>query len=256
MEKEFTRTYAASAAECSAQGVLSLNSLVFRIITIATDHANSLGIGNPAMADINAGWVLARLTLQMTEYPAAYSEYTVTTWVESWNRRFSERCFEITGADGRTMGYARSVWMVMGTESHANVGLAHLTLPDDIISGRPCPIPRQAKHPVLTDDTPGSSTTAYTFQYTDIDFYGHVNTLRYLQLLQNCFPMQQYTTHLLSRFEIAFMHECYYGETASIHSIHEPSEQPDTRCHALSITTPRAACVRARMYFTNACSEQ
>lgn len=250
MKKLFTQTFTVSAAECNAQGCLSLNSLVFRIITIATDHANSLGIGNPVMASIGAGWVLARLTLQMTGYPPAYTDYTITTWVETWNRRFSERCFEITAPDGHTLGYARSVWVVMGTDSHTNVGLDHLTLPDGIIADKPCPIARQSKYPAMSADTPGVTVSVYTFRYTDIDFYGHVNTLRYLQLLQNRFPMQLYATHLLHRFEIAFMHECYYGETATILALPEYPEETGTPCHAITLTTPRATCVRARLSFT------
>lgn len=258
MEKHFTQCFTVSAAECSAQGCLSLNSLVFRLITIATDHANSSGIGNPAMASMGAGWVLARLTLQMTAYPAAYSGYSITTWVETWNRRFSGRCFEITDAHGHTLGYSRSVWVVMGTDSHTNIGLAHLSLPDSIVSTKPCPIARQTKHPVLSEDAPDVNVTRYTFQYTDIDFYGHVNTLRYLQLLQNRFPLSLYTSHLLHRFEIAFMHECHYGETATILSApEEPAALPDNTdhrasCHALTLSTERGTCVRARLIFTPA----
>ncbi len=265
MEKHYTQTFTTSAAECCAQGRLSLNSLVFRLISIATDHANALGIGNPAMAHLGAGWVLARLTLQMTEYPAAYSDYNITTWVETWNRRFSERCFEITDAHGKTLGYSRSVWVVMGTDSHTNIGLGHLTLPDGMVSAKPCPIARQVKHPVLTEDYPGVTVTRYTFQYTDIDFYGHVNTLRYLQLLQNLFPLSIYSTGLLRRFEIAFMHECYYGETATILSAQEsgdahpyPADRsvlPDITCYAMTLVTPRATCVRARLIFAPAQSD-
>lgn len=210
------------------------------------------------MAHLGAGWVLARLTLEMTAYPAAYSVYNITTWVETWNRRFSERCFEITDDHGHTLGYSRSVWVVMGTDSHTNIGLAHLTLPDGIVSTKPCPIPRQTKHPALTEDNHEVNVARYTFQYTDIDFYGHVNTLRYLQLLQNRFPLSLYATHLLHRFEIAFMHECHYGETATILSAPETSDtlpgntDHGASCHALTLSTERATCVRARLIFTPA----
>mgnify|MGYP002508154710 CR=1 FL=1 len=70
-----------SANESNPEGELAVNILVGNIIEIATAHANMLGIGNPAMAHLGAGWVLSRLTIEMTRYPKCNTSYVLKTWV-------------------------------------------------------------------------------------------------------------------------------------------------------------------------------
>lgn len=238
MENELIRHFHCTAALCDAQQELSLLSLSSDLIETATAHADALGIGNAAMP--GRGWVLARLTIEMSSFPKALSEYRITTWVESWNRHFSERCFEIQDMDGKTSGYARSVWMVMDLTTHANAGLDHLQIPYGVVSDRPCPIPRQSRHKPLIDP----EVMLYRFVYSDIDFYRHVNTLRYIQLLLNRFSLEHFDAFRIARFEIAFMHECYYGETGRI-EVQKHGNEAD-----MAITTERAPALKARIRFT------
>lgn len=220
MNPEYSETYFLSAGETNPEQELSLPLLTAKIIDIATAHANSLGIGNPAMAHIHAGWVLSRLTIEMTSYPCVNDTYTITTWIESWNRRFSERAFMIT-CDGHVMGYARSIWMVMDIESRHNVGLSHLNLSPDMISARPCPIARQTRHcqivPMDTTSLPAGAikatapATPYTFKYCDLDSYRHVNTVRYVTMLLNQFTLADFDATFVDRLELSFLHETRYG---------------------------------------------
>ena len=122
-DKVYSQAFFLSAGEVNAEAELSLPLLTAKIIDIATAHANSLGIGNPSMEERGAGWVLSRLTIEMTRYPRVNENYTLSTWVESWNRHFSVRCFCISDPEGKPMGYARSIWMVMNTRTRDNEGL-------------------------------------------------------------------------------------------------------------------------------------
>ncbi len=215
MEKELEKHFYVSAAEGNARGEISMVMLVSRLIGIATDHANSLGIGNPAME--GAGWVLSRLTIEAARYPAVNEEYSIITWIEGWNRHYSERCFHLLDKEGRVICQARSIWMVIDLKHHTNVGLSHLTLGEDMISARVCDMARQQRH--RGDNWDREAT--YRFAYTDIDFYRHVNTLRYIQLLLNQFPLSLYDRHHVQRFEIAFINEGHYDEEVKILSRRE-----------------------------------
>lgn len=219
-----TQSFFLSAGETNAEQELSLPLLTAKIIDIATAHANALGVGNPAMADLGAGWVLARLTMEMFEYPHVNDTYQLSTWVETWNRHFSERCFSVE-CNGRTMGYARSVWMVMGTDSHRNIGLSHLTPPGNMIYDRPCPIARQARHrnivppeckPDAQDLVATAPLTQYTFRYCDLDAYRHVNTVRYVSLLLNQYTLDDFDRTAVERMELSFLHEARYGTAVNV----------------------------------------
>jgi len=226
MEKLYSQDFFVSANESNPEGELALNILVSDIISIATAHANSLGIGNPAMEHLNAGWVLSRLTVEMKRYPKVNQNYRINTWVEAWNRHFSARDFEILDEEGNTLGYARSIWMVLNTVTHENFGLSHLSLTPEIVLDKECPIRRQEKHlDILNGDSAATSNSAltanlpvydYTFKYNDIDFYRHVNTVRYLTLLLNSYSLSDFDRSFVSRIELSFLHEGNFGETVEI----------------------------------------
>lgn len=213
MESSFSRSWFLSAAEVNAQGELSLPLLTQKIIDVATGHANSLGIGNPSMASLGCGWVLSRLAVEMEEYPQVNQTYSITTWVETWNRRFSVRNFTVNDASGNVIGHATSVWMVLNYRTRENAGLSHLSLAPDMISGAAVPIARPGRHAVTEA---AQTDRTYTFRYCDLDFYRHVNTVRYIDLLLNTFTLECMDTHRVSRLDIAFMHEGHYGQTVRI----------------------------------------
>lgn len=236
MITEYSQDYLVSANEANAEAELAVSVLVSNLIEVATRAALELGIGNPTMSHLNAGWVLSRLSVEMTSYPKVNTPYRIITWVEGWNRHFSVRDYEIQDIDGNTFGYARSIWMVLNTVTHENFGLSHLTLPDGSISDRPCPISRQEKHVDIsrynTPDSSSSSLTAnvedrlYTFQYNDIDFYRHVNTVRYVSLLLNSYSLDDFDRNYLSRLELSFLHEGNFGETVEIRRFNHSDPHP------------------------------
>lgn len=222
------KTYFLSANDANAEGLLSLTSLTSNIIDIATDHANALGIGNPSMADMKAGWILSRLTIDLKKSPKVNTHYILKTWIEDFNRHYSARCFSISSPDGEIYGYSRTIWLIIDTESHKNLGLGHLTLPDDLILGDKAPIPMQEKHfPIVGDEEEisGKAIRAthkpflYTFRYCDLDFYRHVNTVRYVTMILNQFTLKEHDTTRVKRIELSFLHEASYAmETKMLRS--------------------------------------
>lgn len=224
MKAVFSEERFVSANEGDASGRLALHKLVGSVIEVATAHANHLHIGNPDMEGIG-GWVLSRLTIEMEEYPRVDTTFRVFTWIEDFNRHFSLRAFRFEAADGSVLGYARTIWMVINPVTHANVGLSHLSIDPALIHGEKVPIERQKRHrPIVCDypeQTPGVLTAScpprqYTFKYCDIDYYRHVNTVRYFVLLLNQFTLDEMDRTMISRFEISFMHEGAYGMTVDI----------------------------------------
>ena len=221
MEALYKETFFLSAGEANAEKEMSLPILVSKIIDIATAHANSLGIGNPSMTHLNAGWVLSRLTIEMESYPEVNCDYSISTWIESFNRHFSERAFCISSPDGKVYGYARSIWMVMDTVNHSNIGLSHFSIPEELILGENPPIQKQAKHTLIeervNEETPKGVLAAthpiyvYRFKYCDLDFYRHVNTVRYVSLLLNRFTLEEHDEYFVRRLELSFLHEAKYG---------------------------------------------
>ena len=90
----------------NAEGEMSLPLLVSKIIDIATAHANSLGIGEiPRWRHEPWMGALAYHTGDGEGYPRVDSTYTLTTWVESWTRHFSERIIMIADENGEPLWF-------------------------------------------------------------------------------------------------------------------------------------------------------
>lgn len=118
--------------------------------------------------------------------------------------------------------------MVLDMTTHDNFGLAHLSLPDESVYEEPCPIAPQAKHteilPYLTSESNANPKALkanvpdaeYTFKYNDIDFYRHVNTVRYITILLNRYSLEEFDRNFVNRLELSFLHEGSFGDTVSI----------------------------------------
>ena len=234
MEKFYREKFFLSASDCNAEQELALTVLTGKLIETATSHANHLGIGNPMIEakDMHAGWVLARLTIEVKSYPKANESYEIKTWVESYNRHFSMRCFEISTPEQGVCGYARSVWMIMDTDKHTNVNLTLFPLPAEVISGEPVPISMQAKHTfIFTEEEKQKDNNSlianhpaifHKFLYSDLDSYRHVKTVKYVTLLMNRFSLHDHDVNFVRRLELSFLHEAKYGiETQLLRSENE-----------------------------------
>lgn len=223
MQQFIEKHYFLSASDANAEGTVSFISLTRNIIDIATDHANSLGIGNPMMKqmNMNAGWILSRLTIDLEEAPKVNTVYVLKTWIEDFNRHFSTRCFKISSPEGKVYGYSRSIWLVIDTDTHKNLGLSHFNLPQNMVLGEEAPISRQEKHfPIYKTGEESLASKSnfathepfyYTFKYCDLDFYRHVNTVNYIRMILNQFSLKEHDETTVKRIELSFLHEASYG---------------------------------------------
>ena len=213
MIKEYSQTFTLAAVESNAQGMMPLTLVIDRCILLATLHANALGIGYAGLIERGWGWVLSRINVEVLRYPEINEQYTVTTWIEGFNRMYSDRVFLFTDADGNPIAHGRSMWVAIDMRLRTAVDLSALNPESFPLGTGQCPLPKIPKLPPLKDP---DSSAAYTFQYADIDFNRHVNTVQYVRLLLNQWPLEHYDSHSIRSFNIAFQHECHFGEEVSL----------------------------------------
>ena len=239
--KEFSKTYYLSAGQCTPQGELPMPLLLRRIIDVATLHANSWGVGYAYLIAYGQAWVLSRLTVEMQHWPRIDEHYTLVTWIEDYNNHFSQRSFEVQDEHGVTIGYARSIWMVIDLNKRSGADMTSMQHIREHISPRLCPIAPQNKLRPLT----AGSENHYQFTYIDCDFNCHVNTVRYLELIMNQFDMTHYDCYQFSRLEMAFVKETRYGEEAIVRLTRD-----DDITWRANIMIDETDHVRSRLVFT------
>jgi acyl-ACP thioesterase len=130
-------------------------------------------------------------------------------------RLFTDRNFELVNKDGKTIGYARSVWAMISMETRKPADL--LTLHGESLnqyaSDRECPIAKPGRIKVMQD----APVAEYLTKYSDIDINGHVNSIKYIEHILNLFSMDTFKKKQIKRFEIAYVAESYYGDTLSFY---------------------------------------
>lgn len=243
--KIYTHKYQLTAAQCNAQRELAPAMLVQHIIEVSTEHADALGVGFKQLAAHGTLWVLSRITFEVKRFPRLNEEYSLSTWVEGYNRHFSERNFEIRGGDGEVIGYARTIWVSINMETRRPANLAGFEFLSEVVSDKECPIAKQGKlHPI----EPPQMCHPYRFQVSDIDVNRHVNSSRYVELVINQMDLNTYDRFFVSRFEIEFRHEAHYGDDVEVCSSFSADGKSllstimlgDTpACFARTVTLPR-----------------
>lgn len=216
---ELTISRELTAAGCTAQMELPLQSLVREIIDAATEHANSLGFGYARLIEEGNAWVLSRLSIEMSRFPQVGENYSLTTWIESFNRHFSERNFEICTSGGEILGYARTIWVAINIATRRPADLTAFTELEKSVSGKVCPIPPQSKVRMPAEF---EHSRNYNVVVSDIDSNRHLTTARYVELVVDCLPLEVYDHFTVHKFDISFMRECTFSEKLTIaHTFHD-----------------------------------
>lgn len=213
--KEHTHKYFLTAGECNAQRQMPITLIAQRVIEIATEHANILGVGYSDMIMFNSGWVLSRMSIEMTRYPGVNEEYSLTTWIEGFNRLYSERNMEIQDGNGETIGYVRTIWVAIDMDTRRPSDLTGISWLAETINDRPCPIAKQSRLMPVNEEE-ATLSAQHRFKVSDIDFNRHVNSVRYMDAFLDQWDIEFFDNNDISRFEIQYIHETHFGDKAHI----------------------------------------
>lgn len=205
-----TYPFVAEPFHVDFNGKLTLGVLGNHLLNCAGFHANDRGFGIASLNEENYTWVLSRLAIELEDMPNQYEEFSIQTWVESVYRLFTDRNFALINKDGRTIGYARSVWAMIGlnTRKPADLLGMHGGSITDYICDKECPIDKPSRIKVDSRD----AVAYHTAKYSDIDINGHVNSIRYIEHILDLFSIEYYQAMRIRRFEIAYVAESYYDD--------------------------------------------
>lgn len=238
-----TYQFVAEPFHVDFNGQLTMGVLGNHLLNCAGFHANDRGFGIATLNEDNYTWVLSRLAIELDEMPYQYEEFGVQTWVENVYRLFTDRNFEITNKEGKTIGYARSVWAMinLNTRKPADLLTLHGGSIVDYVCDKPCPIEKPSRIKVNTEIV----SSALTAKYSDIDINGHVNSIRYIEHILDLFPVELYKTKRIRRFEMAYVAESYYGDKLSFYQ----EEVGDSEFHVEVKKNDQEIACRAKIKF-------
>lgn len=196
-------------------GGLSFGFLANKMLITAGNHANERGFGKERLNTDGKTWVLSRLAIEIDEYPNEGDTYYVETWVESVNRLFTSRNFRVLSKNNRIIGHARSIWALIDIHTRQSVDLTSLY--DGELTSYCCDEPCPIKGVSRTRVTATEPTGEFMPLYCDIDYNGHLNSVKYIEHILNELPLEIFRTHTIRRVEVSYSAECFYREHLSVY---------------------------------------
>ncbi len=234
---------------CDLHKELFIGHLGNHLLNAADFHSNGRGFGMVYLNTINKTWVLSRLVIEMDEMPKIYDEFYVESWVENALRYFTNRNFHIQSADGRTLGWGRSIWAMIDTETRQPVNILDVKdgeIEQWVESERQNPIDKPSRVK-MTDKA--ELVYEYVARYNDVDINGHVNSVKSIEHVLDIFPVEIYKEKRIKRFDIAYVAESHAGDTLRFYR--ENGADENEVMVRISKVTPdgEVECVRSLVKF-------
>lgn len=213
--------FSADTFQCDFRGHLLWGRLGNMMLNAADFHSSDRGFGIAYLNEAHKTWVLSRLAIEMNAMPERGQQFFIETWVENALRFFTHRNFAVKGADGTVLGYGRSIWAMISTDTRQPQDI--LAEKDGAIRSwidaeRPCPIAREARVKMPAD---APLALRIPTHYSDIDINGHVNSIKYIEHVLDLWPLEWHRQHALRRLEVAYVAEAHAGEQLSFYTHQE-----------------------------------
>jgi len=210
------------------------------LLTAAGLNADDNGFGIRKLNSIGCSWVLLRLAIELDYFPEQYDTITVETWIEDVGHASTTRNFCIRNDKQEIIGNACSNWAMLDMETRRAKDLQTLEGIHEFASGEVGLIEK----PIRLGAVEGENYGEFTVKYSDIDINGHVNSVRYIQWISDCFSLDCYRNHQVKRFEINYMNEMLFDDFVEI--VGKESEPGDFR---FEICKDNKVACRARVVF-------
>ena len=182
----------------------------------AANSADSLGFGYDQLIDEQLFWVLSRAKIEFNTLPSLGDEIRIETWPRGLDKIFALRDFLIYDGNNTLVGKATTSWLMIDGKTKRPVR-------NDILAQRlpnidatnaidePCGKIEHVANPEFINEV--------KVGYTDIDINQHLNNVRYIEYILNCFPLDVYMSNRINRLQVNFLNESRYNDLISLYKV-------------------------------------
>jgi acyl-ACP thioesterase len=182
------------------------------VLRAANDDADMLGFGVRDLNVSNSSWVLSRMAVEMRRIPSRHEDLDIYTWVSDYGRMVTTRNMTVADAQGAEIGAAVTQWAMIDLASRRPLDLSALSNKATSLVDREPSIEKPRK--VAPFEC--TAERLHVVVYSDIDFNGHVNSMKYLEWMTDTMPASALTGATGFRFDINYVHEAKLGEALAV----------------------------------------
>jgi acyl-ACP thioesterase len=181
----------------------------------AMNHAEDLGCGREVMRKNGQVWILSRISVLMERRPRLDEIITVRSWPRSWEKLFALRDYDIQDEAGRTAVRGRSGWLIVDIEKRKPLrpqALVETLPPNEGLNALP------GGTGALEIRQNLGKTGERKAVYSDIDYNGHVNNVRYVQWMADVLKTRIITEASSIQIDVNYISEIKPDEEVELWS--------------------------------------
>jgi acyl-ACP thioesterase len=181
---------------------------------IAGLHADNLGAGIDYLKEAHGvAWVIMRMRLEIDRLAHLEEPLVIESWPQPPKVRYDRDYVIKAERGGEVLARAVSTWILMDLESH------------DITKGRVFDYTFDIEETERALDcrlrqlkAPGELTgvAERVVRYSDVDYNLHVNNVRYIDFIMDCYSLDFHRAHEVCAVEVNYINEIRPDETLVI----------------------------------------
>ncbi len=210
---KYSTTYPITAAQMNGQYRLTVDGiLTFHENTVAR-YLTTLGLAAFDLQKQDKSWVISEINLELPAPPAMWTEdIEVTVWVSEMSALRVWMDFTAREVHSGTLSArGNSCWNLISMSARRPVCCEGLIPAGELVPEFAAGDHR--KHPVKALSEAPAGTLRHTVNLIDLDFNGHTNNRRYIQLALASFAPEYLEKHRPDTLHIRFLHESRLGDT-------------------------------------------
>ncbi|MCR4860044.1 MAG: hypothetical protein K5910_05210 [Bacteroidales bacterium] len=221
---KYSFTYPITAAQLNAQYRLTVDGLLtFHENTVAR-YFTTLNIAAFDLQKEDKTWVISEINLEMPAPPTMWSEdVEVTVWISELSPLRVWVDFIVREAhSGMQTARGNSCWSLISMSDRKLLPCEGVVPREEVIAELAAGPHR--KRSVMKFAPSPVSSLEHTINLIDLDFNGHTNNRRYVQMALASFSPEFLASHRPDFLNIRFVHESRMGDAIANHTY--PTEDP------------------------------
>ena len=190
-----------------------ITSIMDYLGDMAMYQSEIFGVGIEYLKENKMAWVLYKWDITMESYPLLNETIKVKTFAYSFRKFYAYRKHEIINAEGNTIGYASSMWILLNTDRRRPIRItSDMYEAYGIDESNNTAIEIENIKPVNTVHCEKS----FQVRYSDIDTNMHVNNVKYAAWALETVPKDIVLNYELKNIKATYEKETTYGETIRV----------------------------------------
>lgn len=202
--------YVVEPKDVDLMGRATMVSVFDYILRTAHLDAQRHKIGVYDIRKQNMAWVVSRAVVEQYTTLKNATPFKIATWLSDCNRVAVTRNYMILDEDNNAIGHAVTQWSIIDFVTRQSINLLNL---HRITKHLHPEYPNAGLFPKkLQSIGETENIVAHKVVYSDLDFNGHVNSLKYMQWMLDTLPIEWASNRKLWHFDVNYIREIHLGE--------------------------------------------